>query len=251
MSRPLITLSGVTKHYRQQAAVKDISFTISSGEITTLIGPNGAGKTTLLKLILELERPDSGNITRQPGLRIGYMPQKLNIDPTLPITTLRFLQLASKDRFACKAALKRVGIGHLAGSPIQALSGGEMQRTLLARALLRSPELLILDEPVQGVDIIGQEALYQIICDLRDEFGCAVLMVSHDLHLVMSATDNVLCLNQHICCHGSPEQVSGDQAFMELFGAKTAVYTHDHDHDHNLHGDIVDPARGHQGGGHA
>ncbi len=221
--------------------LQEISLSLSAGEITTIIGPNGAGKTTLIKLILGLEKPDSGTIARQPGLRIGYMPQKLHIDPTLPLTTLRFLQLAEKNEGSCRAALKRVGIEHLARSPFQALSGGEVQRAMLARALLRKPSLLILDEPVQGVDIIGQEALYKLICELRDELGCAVLMVSHDLHLVMSATDNVICLNQHICCQGNPEQVSGDQAFQALFGAKTAIYTHHHDHDHNLHGDIVNP----------
>ena len=236
---PLVQLTGAGKRYRNKSVLEDINLAIYPGKITTLIGPNGAGKTTLIKAILGLETPDSGRIERKRGLRIGYMPQKLHIDPTLPLTTLRFLQLACRTEQTCLKGLARAGIPHLAHSPVQTLSGGEMQRALLARALLREPELLILDEPVQGVDIIGQESFYQLICELRDELGCAIVMVSHDLHLVMSATDNVVCLNQHICCHGNPEQVSNNPAFLQLFGDKTAIYTHDHDHNHNLHGDVV------------
>ncbi|MEH6467469.1 MAG: ATP-binding cassette domain-containing protein, partial [Porticoccus sp.] len=174
------------------------------------------------------------------NLRIGYMPQKLHIDPTLPVTLQRFLKLAEPDPIKCLNAAKEVGIERLIRSPLQFLSGGEMQRALLARAILRKPNILVLDEPVQGVDVVGQEALYRLIGQLRERLHCGVLMVSHDLHLVMSATDEVICLNQHICCHGHPDQVSNNPAFLELFGSKTALYTHNHDHDHDLHGEVID-----------
>jgi len=235
----LIQLEKVGKEYRHKTALHGIDLKISAGQIISLIGPNGAGKTTLARLVLGLEKPTSGSIERKKSLNVGYMPQKVHIDSTLPLTVLRFLQLAEPDTELCLKALERVNILKLSKESIQTLSGGEMQRALLARALLRQPELLVLDEPVQGVDIIGQEALYQLITELRDELGCAILMVSHDLHLVMSATDEVVCLNQHICCHGNPEQVSDNPAYLELFGAKAALYTHNHNHDHNLHGDVI------------
>ena len=237
--QPLVQLKGASKTYQQKVALHNINLSLYAGQIVTLIGPNGAGKTTLVRMILNLEEPSSGAIFRKKPLKVGYMPQKVHIDPTLPLTVIRFLQLAESSSEACQAALVKVGIPQLASAPLQTLSGGEMQRTLLARAILRQPELLVLDEPVQGVDIIGQEALYQLISELRDELGCAILMVSHDLHLVMSATDEVVCLNQHICCHGNPEQVSDNPAYLELFGTKAALYTHDHDHNHDLHGDVV------------
>jgi len=167
----------------------------------------------------------------------------LQVDATLPLTVLRFLRLVpGVDRLRALAALAEVGAEKVIDSPLQSVSGGEMQRVLLARALLREPELLVLDEPVQGVDVSGQAELYRLITRLRDRHGCGVLMVSHDLHLVMSTTDQVVCLNRHVCCSGHPEQVSGDPAFIELFGqdAKSlAIYHHHHDHDHDLHGGVV------------
>ena len=210
-----------------------------------MIGPNGAGKTTLLRLLLGLTRPSVGKVWRRPGLRLGYMPQRLQIDPSMPMSVLRFLQLgqAQLDRPQAEAALQRVGAGQLADASLAALSGGEMQRVLLARAASRRPQLLVLDEPTQGVDIGGQGEVYQLIAALRDELGCGVLLVSHDLHLVMAATDKVLCINQHICCEGHPEQVSRDPAYLELFGDKLAPYTHQHNHEHGLGGEIV-PGQG-------
>lgn len=166
------------------------------------------------------------------------------MDPTLPLSVLRFLRLVpGVDRARAQAALKEVGAEHVIDNPVQSISGGEMQRVLLARALLREPELLVLDEPVQGVDVAGQAELYSLITRLRDRHGCGVLMVSHDLHLVMSTTDQVVCLNRHVCCSGHPEQVSGDPAFVELFGKNAqslAIYHHHHDHAHDLHGAVVD-----------
>jgi len=235
----LIELQGVGKSFASRAVLQAVNLSLVPGRIITLIGPNGAGKTTLVKVVLGLLQPDTGKVQRSAQLRIGYMPQKLHIDATLPLQVDRFLQFANGDAAVCLAALERVGIVHLATQPVSGLSGGEMQRMLLARALLRKPNLLVLDEPVQGVDVTGQEALYQLIGELRDELNCGILMVSHDLHLVMAATDEVVCLNQHVCCHGTPQQVSVDPEFVALFGAKTALYTHHHDHEHDLHRQVV------------
>lgn len=236
----LIKLDDVSKQFADNTVLANISLSISCNRIITLIGPNGAGKTTLVKVVLGLLAADSGAIMRSPTLRIGYMPQKLIIEPTLPMTVGRFLQFAEPDPSLCRAALARTGIPRLLDYPVQSLSGGETQRMLLARALLRRPNLLVLDEPVQGVDINGQEALYNLIASLRNELGCAIFMVSHNLHLVMAATDEVICLNQHVCCSGSPQQVSIDPAFVELFGTKTALYTHHHDHEHDLSCNVVE-----------
>jgi zinc transport system ATP-binding protein len=245
MSDTLIRLDGVAVSFNGQSVLDDVQLSVQPGEIVTLIGPNGAGKTTLVRVVLGLLQPERGSVRRTPRLRIGYMPQKLHVDATLPLSVLRFLRLVpGVDRKRALAALAEVGAEQVIDSPLQSISGGEMQRVLLARALLREPQLLVLDEPVQGVDVAGQAELYRLISRLRERHGCGVLMVSHDLHLVMSATDQVVCLNRHVCCSGHPEQVSGDPAFIELFGqdAKSlAVYHHHHDHDHDLHGGVVKP----------
>ncbi len=222
-----------------------VSLTVRRGDIVTLIGPNGAGKTTLVRVILGLLKPQSGQVSLRPGIRIGYMPQRLAISENMPLTVRRFLQLGCK---TCESDLMKVvgelGIGLLLDHPLQRLSGGEHQRVLLARALLRKPDLLVLDEPVQGVDVTGQAALYGLITQIRDELNCGVLMISHDLHLVMATTDQVLCLNHHVCCSGHPESVSQHPAYLELFGspasAKLAVYTHHHDHTHDMHDHIAE-----------
>ncbi len=248
MSGELIRLAGVGVTFAGQAVLQDVQLSVRPGEIVTLIGPNGAGKTTLVRAVLGLLRTNSGSVWRKPKLRIGYMPQKLHVDATLPLSVLRFLRLVpGVARAQAQAALAEVGAEQVIDSPLQSISGGELQRVLLARALLRKPELLVLDEPVQGVDVAGQAELYRLITQLRDRHGCGVLMVSHDLHLVMSTTDQVVCLNRHVCCSGHPEQVSGDPAFVELFGqdAKSlAIYHHRHDHAHDLHGEVVDEAAG-------
>jgi len=240
MSQALIRLRGVSVNFGAQPVLQNVQLSVQPGEIVTLIGPNGAGKTTLVRAVLGLLKPKTGKVWRQPGLRIGYMPQKLHVDPTLPLSVLRFLRLVPRvDRARALAALVEVGAERVIDSPLQGISGGELQRVLLARALLREPQLLVLDEPVQGVDIGGQAELYRLITRLRDRYGCGVLMVSHDLHLVMSTTDQVICLNRHVCCSGHPEQVSGDPAFLELFGQDAqalAIYQHRHDHAHDLHG---------------
>ncbi|NQD96004.1 zinc ABC transporter ATP-binding protein ZnuC [Pseudomonas sp. CrR25] len=248
MSTALIHLEGVGVSFAGQHVLQDVQLSVEPGQIVTLIGPNGAGKTTLVRTVLGLLKPDSGRVWRKPRLRIGYMPQKLHVDATLPLSVWRFLRLVpGVKRADAEAALVEVGAEQVMDSPLQSISGGELQRVLLARALLREPELLVLDEPVQGVDVAGQAELYRLITRLRDRHGCGVLMVSHDLHLVMSTTDQVVCLNRHVCCSGHPEQVSFDPAFVELFGqdAKSlAVYHHHHDHAHDLHGAVVNATAG-------
>ncbi len=242
MTPALIEAHDLHLQFDQRTVLNNVSLAIRPAEIVTVIGPNGAGKTSLVKIILGLQKATAGTLVRAKGLRIGYMPQKLHIDRSLPLSVHRFMQLALRDDQAIASCLALTGISHLDRAPVHALSGGETQRLLLARALLRSPNLLVLDEPVQGVDVAGQSRLYQLIADIRQQHQCAVLMVSHDLHLVMEATDTVICLNQHVCCHGHPETVSEHPAFLELFGhvAPTgiAVYTHHHDHSHNIHGEV-------------
>jgi zinc transport system ATP-binding protein len=232
---PLIELSGIRVAFGRRVALRDVSLAVTPGEIVTVIGPNGAGKTTLLRVALGLETPQAGRVHRRANLRIGYMPQRLAVDATLPLNVRRFLSLVPGGRERLATALAQVGASHTIDLPVQTLSGGEQQRVLLARALLREPELLVLDEPAQGVDIGGQGELFALIRRIRDERGCGVLLVSHDLHLVMAATDRVICLNHHVCCSGLPAEVSRDPAYRALFGAAIegfALYAHHHDHRH-------------------
>ncbi|MDI6538541.1 zinc ABC transporter ATP-binding protein ZnuC [Pantoea ananatis] len=240
----LVTLENVSICFDQRQVLSGVSLELHPGKILTLLGPNGAGKSTLVRVVLGLLAPSSGRVSRSAGLRIGYVPQKLHIDPTLPVTVERFMRLSRGARNQdILPALKRVQAGHLLTSPLQKLSGGETQRVLLARALLNQPQLLVLDEPTQGVDVNGQVALYDLINQLRHELNCAVLMVSHDLHLVMAKTDEVLCLNHHICCSGTPEAVSQHPEFIAMFGPRgaqeLAIYRHHHNHRHDLQGRIV------------
>ncbi|WP_446471281.1 zinc ABC transporter ATP-binding protein ZnuC [Xenorhabdus stockiae] len=240
----MITLKNITVKFGSRTVLNNISFSLTQGKILTLIGPNGAGKSTLVRIVLGLIRPTSGVIEHNQTLRIGYVPQKLNLDPTLPLTVKRFMMLKPGVKSTdITPALERVKAAHLLQQPMQKLSGGETQRVLLARALLNHPQLLVLDEPTQGVDVNGQLALYDLINQIRTELNCAVLMVSHDLHLVMAKTDEVLCLNQHICCSGTPEVVSMHPEFIAMFGHRgaeqLAVYRHHHNHHHDLRGKII------------
>ena len=234
----LLALDGIDYSRGGRRLLEHVSLQVNRGEVMTIIGPNGAGKTTLLRVALGLLQAEQGTVTRAVGLTIGYMPQKLHLDPTFPLTVKRFLALACKsDQCQARKLLADVGAEHVYESEMKVLSGGELQRVLLARALVRKPDLLVLDEPVQGVDVHGQVELYQLIATLRDRYDCAVLMVSHDLHLVMAATDQVLCLNRHICCSGTPEAVTSHPAYVELFGPlavnNLAVYVHDENHQHD------------------
>jgi zinc transport system ATP-binding protein len=216
---------------------------VRAREAVSLIGPNGAGKTTLIRVLLGLLKPTAGRVWRQPGLVVGYVPQRFRIDPILPLTVRRFLTVGARRKRDTAPVLAAVGAGHLAGASMHELSGGELQRVMLARALMREPGLLILDEPAQGVDVNGQLELYELIERIRRERGCGVLLVSHDLHVVMGATDRVVCLNRHVCCSGEPEAVSRHPEYVGLFGpraaAALAIYTHDHDHAHDLAGEVV------------
>ena len=223
--------------------VEAVSLEVSEGEIVSVIGPNGAGKTSLLKLLLGLYKPDRGSIRRRLGLRVGYLPQKTSIDPVLPLSVARMMTLTeSFSRKEVETALAETGVLSLIDEPVQTLSGGEFQRMMLARALLREPELLVLDEPAQGVDHLGEAELYGLIGKIRDQRGCGVLMVSHDLHVVMAATDRVLCLNRHLCCEGEPQEVTRHPEYLRLFGmeagSRLAVYSHHHDHVHGLSGNV-------------
>lgn len=244
-NRDLVRLSQINVRFGDDDVLQNISLNLHDDCITTLIGPNGAGKTTLVRIVLGLIKPTNGNIWRRPDLRIGYMPQKLHIDRTLPLTVARFMQTPQRsEKASVLEALKAVAADHLLNKSIHDLSGGETQRVLLARALLRNPTLLVLDEPVQGVDLNGQIELYNLIARIRRERKLGVLMISHDLHLVMASTDHVVCLNHHVCCSGHPEAVSNDPSFRELFGPSQAnalaLYNHHHDHHHDIHGDVVD-----------
>lgn len=225
-------------------ALDRVNLTLSAGEIVTVIGPNGAGKTTLARVILGLTRPASGQVKWRKGLRFGYVPQRFHIDRTLPITVSRFLALPGRpSRARIAKVLADVGVDSAIDKPLQALSGGEFQRVMLARALLREPDLLVLDEPLQGVDFSGQIALFELIETLRDRHEFGVLMVSHDLHIVMRSTNHVLCLNHHVCCSGQPETVSQHPEYLDLFGPEAAqalaVYPHHHDHAHDPSGQVV------------
>lgn len=228
-----VTLSGLQ-------ILQGVSFSVAKGEIVTIVGPNGSGKSTLLRAILEAVPCSAGNVSRSPGLKIGYVPQKLAIDGTLPLTVRRFLDLPRKvPNSDAENVLEKVGASDLLGKPMGELSGGQFQRALLARALLGDPDLLILDEPTQGLDQPGSAAFYELIDEVRRDLGCAVLMVSHELHVVMAASDRVICLNGHVCCQGAPEQVASAPEYRALFGSGTkgtlALYRHEHDHAHDHH----------------
>lgn len=264
-TQTLVTLENAGLNRGGRWLVRGIDLEVRRGEVVTLIGPNGAGKSTTAKIALGLEKPDEGTARRLGGLKIGYVPQKLSIDWTLPLTVTRFMSLTERvSPDAANAALDRVGIGHLAGSEVRHLSGGEFQRALLARAITRKPDLLVLDEPVQGVDFGGEIALYDLISEIRSTLGCGILMISHDLHVVMAGTDSVVCLNGHVCCQGHPRAVAESPEYKELFGGRAAsalaVYEHAHDHTHLPDGSVrhadgslteyCHPEDGHHEGGH-
>lgn len=241
---PLISATDIAMSYSRRQVLNNITLSVHPGEIVALIGPNGSGKSTLARILLGVVRPDAGTIDRRPGLRIGYVPQRLPVDDVLPLPVRRLLSLTNKVSVeAMQQTLGEVGASGLMDAAVHDLSGGELQRVLIARALLRNPDLLVLDEPTANVDFNGQISLFELISRIRDERGCGVLTISHDLHLVMAATDRVICLNGHVCCEGRPETVSRHPAYMQIFGPRAAdtlaVYTHDHDHEHDLSGGVV------------
>jgi zinc transport system ATP-binding protein len=241
----LVKTHNLNVAYGNSIILKEINIQVEQGKIVTLVGPNGAGKSTLVKSILGLINITSGSIKLAEDLTIGYMPQKLLVENLMPLPVINFLHLTGITApNLIQSIADELEIGYLLSNPIQTISGGELQRVLLARALLRNPTLLVLDEPVQGVDVTGQNELYKLITNIRDRRNCGILMVSHDLHIVMAGTDSVVCLNKHVCCSGHPDTVSQHPEFVNLFGeqvaAGLAVYTHKHNHQHDLHGKIID-----------
>jgi zinc transport system ATP-binding protein len=226
-----------------------VNVKVERGEIVTIVGPNGAGKSTLLRVMLGLMPQSGGTVERAGDLVVGYVPQRFHMPTTLPLSVDRLLTLTARAKRAARTAvLEETGIAHLQDAPVADLSGGELQRALIAKALLRSPNLLVLDEPVQGVDFIGEARLYRLISDIRRNRGCGILMVSHDLHVVMGESDRVVCLNGHVCCEGQPASVQADPEFARMFGPDAArvvgIYAHDHDHTHE--GGEVCPVHGHE-----
>jgi zinc transport system ATP-binding protein len=237
----LIAADHICVRYGGDEVLHDVTLSVTRGEIVTILGPNGSGKSTLLRALLGIVPVAEGRVVRQPGLRLGYVPQRLQVDRTMPITVRRFLSLPVRVTDAeADAALHRVGMAGQGAAQMTSLSGGQLQRALLARALLAKPDILMLDEPTQGLDQLGEAAFYRLIEEVRSTTGTAVLMVSHDLHVVMAASDRVICLNGHICCEGTPRVVSTAPEYRALFGLGTqgalALYQHQHDHEHPVEG---------------
>ena len=239
---PLVKLNNAGVFRDDKWLVKGVSLEINKQEIVTLIGPNGSGKTTTGKLILDILQPDEGSVSLNTK-KISYVPQKINIDWAIPLRVIDFMNITSKlNKSKIIESLELTGVDHLIHKNLLNLSGGEFQRVMIARAIAKEPELLILDEPVQGVDFNGEIKLYNLIKEISDEIKCGILLISHDIHFVMSSTDHVICLNGHVCCSGTPNDVAKNPAYIELFGETAAsaisLYRHDHNHTHNEDGSI-------------
>lgn len=245
MTKELINCNGISVSFGDRRVLENVSLTVQKKEIVTIIGPNGSGKTTLLRAICGLQKVVEGGVNKQINIIIGYMPQKIIIEKTLPLTVRRFLRLngtskALREILDVEEVARKFGISNLLKQQIHGISGGEMQRVMLARTVLLKPDLLVLDEPTQGLDIHGQAEFYSLILQVRDEIGCGIIMVSHDLHMVMASTDKVVCINKHVCCQGTPEDINEHPEYIALFGKKdaekVAIYTHKHDHIHGHDG---------------
>lgn len=234
----LVSVENLSVRYGANTVLSHVDMAVEPGEIVTIVGPNGSGKTSLLRAIIGATKPCAGHVSLKPGLKIGYVPQKLHVDPTLPISVERFMRLTDRvSRRQCVEALETAGVPDLLKRQMSQLSGGQFQRVLLARALINKPDVLLLDEATQGLDQRGSASFYQQIEAVRRETGCAILMISHELHVVMSASDRVICLNGHVCCEGSPAVVASAPEYRALFGTGTggalALYRHEHDHHHD------------------
>jgi zinc transport system ATP-binding protein len=240
----LISASRVSVGFGGRPVLDNVSIAVHASEIVTLIGPNGAGKTTLARVLLGLAPVSQGSLGRRAGLRIGYVPQRFSVEPVIPLSVLRFMSLSQPvPKAGALECLAETGVAHLAGAQMSGLSGGEFQRVLLARALAREPNLLVLDEPAQAIDFAGAAQLYELIAAIRTRRGCGILLISHDLQVVLGASDRVICLNRHICCEGVPRAVAGHPEYVRLFGPDAAasfgLYSHRHDHTHTLSGAVA------------
>lgn len=212
----------------------NINLELSKGEITTLIGPNGGGKTSIARILLGILKPTKGKIITDKKIKIGYMPQKISFDKTIPLTARDFIKLSTKEVIFDKSLIKALDVENILDQQIQDLSGGQLQKILLIRALATNPDLLVLDEPTQYMDIKAVDNFYQILEEIRKQKHCAILLISHDLLAIMQKTDAVFCINNHICCHGSPSNVNNHPEYLSLFGNKSSlgIYQHHHDHSH-------------------
>jgi zinc transport system ATP-binding protein len=239
--QPLITIDQVSVLFDQRAVLNNVSLTLAPREIVSLIGPNGAGKSTLVKVVLGLQKPNTGSRQAHGDLKIGYVPQRFHLSRTMPLRVSDLFDLISTSSDFRHQILVETGSANLLNRDVQDLSGGERQRVLLARALLIRPNLLVLDEPMQGLDIHSEEELYAYVRTLPERHGCAVLMVSHDLQWVMQGTQRVICLNHHICCSGTPDNVLQNPAYQAIFGTERVPYEHHHDHcrHEDLHHDHI------------
>ena len=238
----LLKVENASFSKNNKCLVKGVSLEVKEGEIVTLIGPNGSGKSTTAKIALGIYKDIEGKVKKFTN-KIGYVPQKISIDWTLPIRVIDFMSLIEEPTDEqINTALNLTSVKHLRNKNLSDLSGGEFQRVLIARAIAKQPDLLVLDEPVQGVDFKGEIALYELIKKISEELNCGILLISHDLHVVMSATDFVVCLNGHVCCSGTPQVVAKNNEYQELFGDRASsilsLYEHKHDHTHSQDGTI-------------
>ena len=233
-------LKNISLKLNNNEILRDINLQLRKGEITTLIGPNGGGKTSIARILIGVIKPSHGKVLIEKNYKIGYMPQKLNIDDTIPIRVIDFINLSSLQNHNSKENQEklagRLGLTNILQKSIHEISGGELQKVSMLRALIQNPEILVLDEPTQFMDIAAQGEFYQLIDEIREQKHCAVLMISHDLHMVMQKTNQVICVNHHICCHGNPESISEHPEYLSLFGKNKidniAIYSHHHDHKH-------------------
>jgi zinc transport system ATP-binding protein len=240
--KTLLKLENTSFSKNNKYLVQGVSLEVKQGEIVTLIGPNGSGKSTTAKIALGIYKEIEGKVTKFTN-KIGYVPQKISIDWTLPIRVIDFMSLTNDPtNEQIDIALNLTGVEHLKNKSLGNLSGGEFQRVLIARAIAKQPDVLVLDEPVQGVDFKGEIALYELIKKISEKLNCGILLISHDLHVVMSATDFVVCLNGHVCCSGTPQVVAKNEEYKELFGDRSStilsIYEHKHDHTHSPDGTI-------------